>query len=98
MQRMFDLKEAQQQLDELGHRIEARKVSAGRPGTLAAAMQRDWLDIRERHEEIRRKLELGAIAGSPAAETLRVDIDTLRHGFNRWAARTERRYGRSLRP
>ena len=89
----FDIDRARKQLEELGRRIEQSK-----PGAVADELDRDWTAIRKRHQEITHRLARGDARVSAAAETLRSDIDELRHGFARWAARVERRFSDSKVP
>lgn len=92
MEQPFDLEAARKQLEELGRRIEEGRAGLS-PGRAAEQLDRDWREIHERHQQISRRLAAGMSSGSAAVETLRTDIDELRHGFTRWAARVERRFG-----
>jgi hypothetical protein len=92
MTQAFDLDEARKQLADLGSRIEQGRSGLSRPGGPVDGLDHDWQEMRRRHQEISEKLATGMVHGSAAAETLRTDIDELRHGFARWAARVERRF------
>ncbi len=89
----FDFVQARRQLELLGERIQSGRSAVSRSAAiLADEIERDWQDVARRHQELSEKLRKGAVAGSQAAETLRHDIDELRHGFSRWAARVERSF------
>jgi hypothetical protein len=97
MEQPFDLETARRQLEELGRRIEEGRAGL-RPGRAAEELDRDWRKIHEQHQQISRRLAAGMAPGSAAAEMMRADIDELRHGFTRWAARVERRFREPASP
>jgi len=84
--------ESIRRLQELEARIEEKRKALNQHGVLEDQLEREWNEMLRQHAAIRRRLRSGELKGSAAGETLRQDIDVLRHAFFRWAARVDERF------
>jgi hypothetical protein len=82
------VEETKRKLDELEQRIRAAKASPG-AREIAGEAHKDWEDMLRTHAALSRKLEAAGDHSSEALEGLRLDVDVLRHSFERWMARVE---------
>jgi hypothetical protein len=82
------VEETKRKLDELEQRIRAAKASPG-ARQIAGEARNDWEDMLRTHAALSRKLNAAGAHSSEALEGLRLDVDVLRHSFERWMARIE---------
>lgn len=88
------VEETKRKLSDLEERIRAARSSAGSQGELAGEAKKDWNDMVQSHDAIRRKLEASDDHSAEVLESIRLDIDVLRHSFERWMARVEGNYSK----
>ncbi len=81
------VEETKLKLDELEKKIQAVKSGASRE--IADDAHKDWQDMVDNHAEIRRKLDAAGGQSNEILEGVRMDVDVLRHSFERWMARVE---------
>ena len=74
--------------DELEQRIKAARAQYG----AVCETDKDWQDMVSAHTEMQRKLDAAKDHSAEALESLRFDIDILRHSFERWMARIDRKF------
>ncbi len=84
--------ETKRKLSDLEQQIRAARSSLGPHKEIAAQAHKDWEDMVSTHAELARKLD--ADQSAAVAEGVRLDIDVLRHSFERWMARVEGNYAR----
>lgn len=84
------VEDTKRKLAELEQRIQAAKSSLGADKEIAQGARKDWDEMVRTHAEIRRKLDTDQ--SSDVLEGVRLDIDVLRHSFERWMARVEGTY------
>jgi hypothetical protein len=84
-------------LADLERRINEAKSSLPSHAEIGGDARKDWDDMLSRHDAIRRKLA----SGKQSAETLeglRLDVDVLRHSFDKWMAHVEQGFAKSRGP
>jgi rubrerythrin len=86
------VEDTKRKLSELEEKIKAAR--SGKHDELAEDAQKDWHDMVERHAEINRRIEAQQDHSSDFLEGVRLDIDTLRHSFERWMARVESNFSK----
>ncbi len=91
------VEETRRKLDELEQRIRAARASPGAPGELAGAAHKDWQDMLQSHAEISRKLDAAKDEPAEVVEGVRLDVDVLRHSFERWMARVEGNFAKDTK-
>lgn len=79
-------------LDELEQRIQAARASLGARGELNDEAHRDWTQMVETHNDIRRKLDARADHPAGVIEGIRFDVDILRSSFESWVAKVEGKF------
>ena len=83
-------------LADLERRINEAKSSLPAHDAIAGDARKDWDDMLSRHDAIRRKL--ASEQQSPETlEGLRLDVDVLRHSFDKWMARVETGFAQGRR-
>jgi hypothetical protein len=81
--------ETRRKLDELEQKIKAARSSPGAPEAMAGDVHKDWQDMVQSHADISRKLDAAGNQPAEVLEGIRLDVDVLRHSFERWMARVE---------
>lgn len=84
--------DASRRLEDLGRRIEEMRSAVDEHEAVDDQLRQEWDDMLRQHADIRRRLREGKIRGSESGETLKQDIDVLRHAFFRWVARVDERF------
>jgi hypothetical protein len=84
-------------LADLERRINEAKSSLPAHDSIAGDARKDWDDMLSRHDAIRRKLASGQ-QSPETLEGLRLDVDVLRHSFDKWMARVESGFAQGRRP
>ncbi len=84
--------DTRRKLSDLEQQIRAAKSSLGPHKEIAAEAHKDWEDMVSTHADLARKLEGDQSAA--VVEGVSLDIDVLRHSFERWMARVEGNYAR----
>jgi hypothetical protein len=82
------VEETKRRLDELEQQIRAARASPA-VREIAGEARKDWEDMLRTHAALNRKLDADHAHSSEALEGLRLDVDVLRHSFERWMARVE---------
>ncbi len=83
------VEETRRKLDELDKKIKAAKSAPGASQEIASDAHKDWQDMVQSHAAISRKLDAAGDQSAEVLEGIRLDIDVLRHSFERWMARVE---------
>jgi hypothetical protein len=81
--------DTKRKLADLEQRIRAARASPGAHHEITGEAQKDWDDMVASHAAIARKLEATGDHPAEVLEGIRLDIDVLRHSFERWMARVE---------
>jgi hypothetical protein len=81
--------ETRRKLEELDQKIKAARSSPGASQVIAGNADKDWQDMVQSHADISRKLVATGNQSAEALEGISLDIDVLRHSFERWMARVE---------
>jgi hypothetical protein len=84
--------DTKRKLNELEQRIRAARASPGAHHEISGQAQKDWDAMVSSHAAIARKLEATDDHPAEVLEGIRLDIDVLRHSFERWMARVEGDY------
>jgi hypothetical protein len=84
--------DTKRKLDDLEQRIRAARTSPGAHHEISGEARKDWDDMLASHATIARKLEASKDHPAEVLEGIRLDIDVLRHSFERWMARVESNY------
>lgn len=82
-------KETRSKLEELGKKITEAKDSPGAPAEISAQASDDWRKMVESHADIKRRLDVEGNQTGEVLESIRADIDILRHAFEKWLAHNE---------
>jgi len=83
------VEETKRKLNDLEQRIRAARSARGAPTEIASEVHKDWEDMVRAHSDIARKLDASANPSADVLEGVRLDIDVLRHSFERWMSRVE---------
>ncbi len=83
------VEETRRKLDELEQRIRAARAAPGASEVLASNAHKDWQEMVDSHAAISRKLNSTDAQSADVLEGIRLDVDVLRHSFERWMARVE---------
>jgi hypothetical protein len=83
------VEETRRKLDELEQRIRAARSSPGASKEIASGAHKDWQQMVDSHAALSRKLDSADAQSAEVVEGIRLDIDVLRHSFERWMARVE---------
>jgi hypothetical protein len=83
------VEETRRKLDELEKQIKAAKSAPGASQEISSDAHKDWQDMVQSHAEISRKLDAAGAQSAEVLEGVRLDVDVLRHSFERWMARVE---------
>jgi len=84
--------DTKRKLNDLEQRIRAARASPGPHQQITGEAQKDWNDMVSSHAAIARKLEASEDHPAEVLEGISLDIDVLRHSFERWMARVEGNY------
>jgi len=82
------VEETKRKLNELEQQIRAARGSLSAQ-QIANETHKDWEDMLASHAAISRKLDATDDQSSEVLEGISLDIDVLRHSFERWMARVE---------
>jgi chromosome segregation ATPase len=83
------VEETRRKLDELEQKIRAARSAPGASQEIASDAHKDWQEMVQSHAAISRKLNAADDQSAEVLEGIRLDIDVLRHSFERWMARVE---------
>jgi chromosome segregation ATPase len=91
------VEETRRKLDELDKKIKAAKAAPGASQEIASDANKDWQDMVQSHAEISRKLDAANDQSAEVLEGIRLDVDVLRHSFERWMARVEGNFAKDTK-
>jgi len=87
------LNDVKRKLADLEQRIQAARAQRG----AISEADKDWEDMVRAHTEMQRKLDAAKDHSAEALESIRFDIDILRHSFERWMGQVERKFAQDTK-
>jgi hypothetical protein len=91
------VEETKRKLDELDKKIKAARSAPGASQEIASDAHKDWQDMVQSHADITRKLDASGDHSAEVLEGIRLDVDVLRHSFERWMARVEGNFSKDTK-